>query len=266
MKKKSKGIIRRIFNKLDSLHLGKYYFECAMVFMNCMLRSSILLACETYYDLKESEIRQLERIEEDFLRELFKTSKGCPLTQLYLEGGIIPAKFEIIRIRLLFLKTILNQKQDSMLFKFFKIQLESSSKTDWTTTCMNNLEELKIEKSLDEIREMSDMKYKNLLNDRVRKTAFTYLTVKQRSKGGDISYSDLHMAEYLMPNSNIQSNTVKREIFAIRNKMANIPANYSSSKIEHKCKCGMREDMEHVYTCVMLNSEKNSCKISRNLF
>ena len=113
-----------------------------------------------YYDLKESEIRQLERIEEDFLRELFKTSKGCPLTQLYLEGGIIPAKFEIIRIRLLFLKTILNQKQDSMLFKFFKIQLESSSKTDWTTTCMTNLEELKIEKSFDEIRAMSDMKYK----------------------------------------------------------------------------------------------------------
>ena len=42
--------------------------------------------------------------------------------------------------------------------------------------------------------------------------------------------------------------------------MANIPANYSSSKIEHKCKCGMREDMEHVYTCVMLNSEKTVVK------
>ena len=90
---------------------------------------------------------------------------------------------------------------------------------------------------------MSDMKYKNLLNDRVRKTAFTHLTEKQSSRGGDISYLDLHMAEQLMPNSNIQSNTVKREIFAIRNKMANIPANYSSSKTEHKCKCGIREDM-----------------------
>ena len=38
--------------------------------------------------------------------------------------------------------------------------------------------------------------------------------------------------------------------------MANIPANYSSSKTEHKCKCGIREDMEHVYTCIMLNSEE----------
>ena len=46
MKMKSKGIIRRIFSKLESLNLQKYYFECAMVFMNTMLRSSILYGCE----------------------------------------------------------------------------------------------------------------------------------------------------------------------------------------------------------------------------
>ena len=107
---------------------------------------------------------------------------------------------------------------------------------------------------------MSNMQYKNLLNERIRKTAFTYLVGKQRSKGGDIVYTDLHMAEYLMPNSNIQSNTVKREIFAIRNKMVNIPANYSSRKIEHGCQCGMKEDMEHVYTCIMLNNENADVK------
>ena len=53
--------------------------------MNAMLRSSILYACETYYDLKEQEIHQLARIKEEFLRELLKTSKGCPITQIYLD-------------------------------------------------------------------------------------------------------------------------------------------------------------------------------------
>ena len=43
MKNKSVGIIRQIFNKLESLNLQKYHFECAIIFMNCMLRSSILL-------------------------------------------------------------------------------------------------------------------------------------------------------------------------------------------------------------------------------
>ena len=42
--------------------------------------------------------------------------------------------------------------------------------------------------------------------------------------------------------------------------MENIAANYSSGKREHKYKCGMREDMEHVYTCTMLNSKKTVVK------
>ena len=110
--------------------MGKYYFESALVLMNAMLRSSILYACETYYNLKEGEIRQLERIEEQFLTELLKTSQGCPIVQLYLELGQIPARYEIIKIRLLFLKYILDQNPSSMIFKYFELQLESSGKGD----------------------------------------------------------------------------------------------------------------------------------------
>ena len=53
IKNKSIGIIRKIFNKLESLNLKQYYFECALIFLNVMLRISILYACGTYYDLKE---------------------------------------------------------------------------------------------------------------------------------------------------------------------------------------------------------------------
>ena len=52
--------------------------------MNVMVRGSILYACEMYYDLKESELRQIERIEEGYLGQIFKTTKGCPITELYL--------------------------------------------------------------------------------------------------------------------------------------------------------------------------------------
>ena len=42
-----------------------------------MLRSSILYASETYYDLKENELRAIERIEEGYMRKLVKTTAGC---------------------------------------------------------------------------------------------------------------------------------------------------------------------------------------------
>ena len=106
IKKKSIGILRKIMNRLNSLNLQKYYFECAVVLMNSMLRGSILYACEMYYNLKEGELRQIERIEEGYLRKVFKTTKGCPITQLYLEIGQIPARFEIQKMRLLYLKCI----------------------------------------------------------------------------------------------------------------------------------------------------------------
>ena len=123
MKNKLIGIIRHICNRLESLNLRKYYFECAIIFMNCMLRSSILYAAETYYALKETELRELERIEETFMRKLFKTSKGCPITQLYLSLGQTPARFEIMKMRLMFLKYILNEDEESMIHNFLMLQI-----------------------------------------------------------------------------------------------------------------------------------------------
>ena len=130
MKTKSVGIIRQIFSRLESLNLGNYYFECAIIFMNCMLRSSILYAAETYYNLIEKELREIERIEEGFLRNLLKTSKGCPLMQLYLTFGVIPARFQIIKMRIMFLKDILNENEESLIRKFYELQTKKPTKGD----------------------------------------------------------------------------------------------------------------------------------------
>ena len=58
VQKKSIGVIRKIMKKLDSLNLRQYYFECALLLMNVMLRSSILYAADMNYSLKEKTIRK----------------------------------------------------------------------------------------------------------------------------------------------------------------------------------------------------------------
>ena len=118
MKNKSIGIKKKIFQYLDSLTLGKYYFECAILFMNCLLRRSILYSAETYYNLKEDELREIEKIEEDYLRILAGTERGCPLSQLYLEFGQYPARFEIIKVQTLFYHYIINQDNKSLIYTF----------------------------------------------------------------------------------------------------------------------------------------------------
>ena len=75
--------------------------------------------------------------------------------------GQWPARFEIQKLRLLFLKSILQQDENGMVFKFFKLQLEQPTRGDWVSSCKTDLKELGITQSLREIKEMSkiDLKY-----------------------------------------------------------------------------------------------------------
>ena len=185
--------------KLEKLKLRQYYFECSKIFMNSILRGSILYAAECYYDLSENQLRRIERIEENFMRKIFKTNKSCPIVQMYLEFGQYPARFEIKKMRCLFLKQILEQDQSSQIYRFFQLQLKNPIKGDWVSTCLSDLSDLQINESLEEIRNMSKTKFKNKLKSKILVKAFHYLQSKRGSKYREIKYTILEMSEYLLP-------------------------------------------------------------------
>ena len=264
IKKKSPGIIRRIINKLNSMNLRHYYFESALLLMNVMLRGSILYAADMYYNLKESEVRQIERIEEGYLRRILKTTKGCPITQLYLEVGQHPARFEVQKMRLLFLKKILEEGDDSTLKKMLNLQLEKPSRGDWGSTCMKDLKELKIDLSLEEIKLMNKNKFTIILKQKIKENALEYLLKKHGSKGKEIKYTFLEMADYLHPFNNELTIEEKQFVFALRNRMVNIPHNIGNS--EHECICGEIEDQKHLYNCELLSENKEQKCEYDNIF
>ena len=88
----------------------------------------------------------------------------------------------------------MDQNEESKLFKKFELQLNHSGRGDWTTTCMDNLRDLNIQESLEEIKEMSFHTFKNILKKCIQEAAFKYLTEKQGSKGGEIKYKELQMS------------------------------------------------------------------------
>jgi hypothetical protein len=67
------------------MNLSKYCFECSVIILNVIVRSSILYADEMYYDVKDSALRQLERIEEGYLRKVLnKLGLSCAKLRLKL--------------------------------------------------------------------------------------------------------------------------------------------------------------------------------------
>ena len=217
---------KRIFDRLNSLNLKQYFFEVALIFLNVILRSSILYASETYYNLKEIEIRTLERIEEQFLRKLLKTGRGCPISQLYLETGQIPARFAVMKLRCLFLKSILNENTDSLIYRFVMAQYKNPTRGDWVSSCIKDLKYLNINLNLENIKSMKKNEFKKILQESIKNKAFEYLLHKQGSKGKEMKYSSLKMAEYLSQNLEKVSISDKRYIFEIRNRMIQIENNF----------------------------------------
>ena len=166
-----------------------------------MLRTSILYASECYYNISENELRTIERIEESYLRQIASLKRFCSLPILYLDLGEYPARFEIMKLRLLFLKYILEQKEESTIFNFFTTQQKMCRKGDWAKMCENDLKKLDIKLSYSQIREMKIVKYKQILNEKIKNEAFKYFHKKMKSQGKEIKYNKLETAEYLLPNN-----------------------------------------------------------------
>ena len=95
--------------------------------------------------------------------------------------------------------------------------------------------------------------------------AFRYLMNKRRTKGKEITYNNIQMSQYLLPNNQLEIQDQKK-IFEMRNRMTDIPENYpTKNKEKSNCICGERETMEHIYNCMTLNNTEIKVKYE-NIF
>ena len=171
-----------------------------------------------------------------------------------MESGHIPARFAIRKARLLFLKSILEEKSESVIQRFFNLQLQNPTKGDWASICQQDLKELEINFSMQEIKSITKYKFTKLIKKAIQVKALEYLLRKRGSKGKEIVYKELKLAEYLSPNEKRITTTDQRNIFAIRNRMVPIQSNFGNKDVEI-CACGNIETMEHIYYCEYWNEE-----------
>ena len=262
--KKSIGTIAQIINITKGL--GTYTFECTLIYIKSLLRGSTLYASETYYSLTESEVRTLESIDKNCLKQILKTGKHCPTYLLYLELGLCPARYHIIKLKLGFLFYILQQDRTSLLGQFFQAQVDFPTVGDWTSEIKGIILDLKIDLSFSQIKVMKKCQFYLLVQEKVNKHAFIYLTSKIKSKGKEIIYkNELRMQHYLSPNS-VLTLDEQRNIFAYRLRMNSLNYNFPGKQIIDKCICGEVMNNEHLFSCNILNNGKQPETIYQNIF
>ena len=86
---------------------------------------------------------------------------------MYLDGGQIPARYQIQRYKLNFMQYILQQDEESLLYQMLDAQKEQPVKGDWFSECNKILEEFEINLGSERIKTMSRQEFKRLTKDKL---------------------------------------------------------------------------------------------------
>ena len=186
-KNKGLGVITQITQILDTVMFGKYYFEVAMVLRSSLLLSSLLLNSEAWVNLSDSDVRALERTDELLLAKILESDSNTSNTFKYLELGIYPLRFEIMKRKLIYLQYILQQDKQSMIYQVFKATCENPIKNDFVKTCQKYLDCLDISLTFEEISGMSKYRFKQLVKQKTEEGGFAYL-IGEKNKQKKISH------------------------------------------------------------------------------
>ena len=99
----------------------------------------------------------------------------------------------------------------------------------------------------------------------MKENALLNLKNKQKSKGKEIIYTNIEMADYLQPINSKLTIEQKQQMFAVRNRMCLIPDNFPKSETKSRCLCSAIEDMSHIYNCKILNEGRNQSETYENI-
>ena len=191
---------------------------------------------------------------------------------LYLESGSKPIRFTLMARRLMFLHYILNEDDNSLIFRCFKVQNRKPCKDDWCEQISQDMEYLDIFLTQEQIKMSSRQQFKRLVDDSIHKKSFLYLNEEKKKlrKVSHIEYEEFELQHYLK-NKEI-NNQMAKFIFVLRCRMLDISANFKnkvSSKWCPVCEDENTEDnQEHLLICPQLVNHQLVLKIPKyeNLF
>ena len=179
----------------------------------------------------------------------------------YLELGIYPVRYEIMKRKILFLHYILQQEKTSMVYKVFKATCENPLKNDFVQTCESYLKQLDINMTFEELGKLSTWSCKKLVKVKTCEAGFRYLInlKNKQSKIMNIQYSDLNIQEYLLEGN--KNNELAKVIFKARAKCLELKTHKKWKYSDDICiGCGNKSETEEELLSYRGFKDKNNDK------
>ena len=256
---KGLGIVTKIMNVLETISFGSKYFEIAVTLRQAELINEFLTNAEVWYAITKTQIEELESVDKLLIRRILNAPLAASVESLYLELGLTPIHIIIKARRIRYLHYLARLEKNEMLYKVFMTQWKFPVKDDWTDMVKQDLKDLKIGLSLEEIRGKTELSFKNLIKIKTKEYTLEFLLkMKQKhSKMMNLDYKELKIQNYFK-DENISVKEAQN-LFKFRTRVAKFKENFKNSHEVRTCPlCLIESDTQaHCFQCPVLKEKIN---------
>ena len=218
-KAKAFGIVADITAITDSIPLGAWRIQAALLLRQAMLVNGTLFNSECWQGKNSSKlISDLSKPDQLLFRSIVDGHSKVPIEFMHLEMGTVPFQFIHKGRRANFLQYILKKHSDELIKKVYTAQKVDSMPGDFCNLVMDDLRDLNIHMEEKQIALMNTERFKKLIKSKVKEASFKYLTDLQQthSKIKNIKYDDLTIQPYL--SSSLFSKSEVSTLFRLRSR------------------------------------------------
>ena len=241
-----------ISSLIKETNLGIYEVQVWLLLYRSLFISTVLFNSQTWSRIRKKDIEQLQIAQLKFLKRILNLPSSTPNSFLFLELGVLPIESEIHKRQLMYLHRILMLPEEDPVHQMFTNQVAFAEKgeSNWWSQVKQLLVKYNLSQNLDEIKNLSKMTFKGMVNKAVTSTAFEDLKNQCASlkKTADLSYDTFQVQGYLKELYPNQARVVLKGRCKTLDLKTHNTYLYKGDTI---CRgCGIEEEtLEHILNC-----------------
>ena len=214
---------------------------------------------ETWCKVNNGKIKEFERVEQQIFRRILKAHSETAIEALYLELGIIPLRYQLMKRRLLYCYSLMNRNDSETIKQVLFTQMKLTLKGDFWEQCILNMQEINIDfNSLFTLKQNSA---KTIIENKIKIAAYAYLIELANNHPKTVShlYNNVDGMQY-MKDCRFTTDQVNI-LFRFRTRMADVRNNFRNKyNNDALCPlCSAEQDTQmHLFNCQKIIQSSNN--------
>ena len=251
---KAQGYSATVQAMCTEMSLGFHIYKIAKMLHASIFVNGTLVNMETWPNCTEERIQSFERIEQSFFRKILQAHSKTPIEAIYLELGVLPLRYHLIKKRLSYFREVMDRADDELTKMIVVAQMERCEEGDFVAQVNVDMDRIGVNST--EILSASKVGLGDILNRKIQYCAFNELIAKaaSHSKVKEDIYSNLEGAPHY--NNSKFTPDLCNLIFRFRTRTFLVKNNFRNNYVNTNILCPLCETCEdnqgHVFQCVKI--------------